>query len=137
MTDLLFVYGTLLQADNDFAIYMRSSCTFVSFGTIPGLLYDLGEYPGLIETNLKDQLVHGSVYQMEDSAEVLKQLDYYEGVGPDEEQPNLYRRELTQISTDEGLITAWIYIYNRDVSKDTLIPGGNYIDYINKKSPGK
>ncbi|RFZ94088.1 gamma-glutamylcyclotransferase [Mucilaginibacter conchicola] len=136
MTNLLFVYGTLLQADNDFALYLRANCKFISFGTTPGQLYDLGEYPGLVETNQSNQLVYGSVYQMQNPFEVLKQLDFYEGVGPDEEQPNLYRRELADINTEKGTITVWVYVYNRSVGNAPLIPDGDYIKYLNKKSPG-
>ncbi|MBL4677239.1 MAG: gamma-glutamylcyclotransferase [Mucilaginibacter sp.] len=136
MTNLLFVYGTLLQADNDFAIYMRSNCKFTSFGTTTGLLYDLGEYPGLVKTSQSNQLVYGSIYQMQNPSEVLKQLDFYEGVGPDEEQPNLYRRGLAQINTQNEIVEAWIYIYNRSINDAILISEGDYVLYLNKKSPG-
>ncbi|HEK21010.1 gamma-glutamylcyclotransferase family protein [Mucilaginibacter sp.] len=137
MTRLLFVYGTLLQADNEFARYLRQKCTFVSTGVIHGQLYDLGEYPGLIITSDANQLVHGNIYEMTHSEEVLKRLDFYEGVGTDEEQPNLYRREMHTVTIDNDTLEAWIYIYNRSIDNAIAIPGGNYLEYVNKKSPGK
>lgn len=137
MTRLLFVYGTLLKADNEFARYLQRNCTFVSSGVIHGLLYDLGEDPGLIVTSDAHQLVHGSIYEMIHPEEVLKQLDFYEGVGTDEEQPNLYRREVHTVMTVNGILRAWVYVYNRSIENAISIPGGDYMEYVNKKSPGK
>ncbi|MFD0793707.1 gamma-glutamylcyclotransferase [Mucilaginibacter litoreus] len=136
MTSLLFVYGTLLQTDNDFAAYLRANCTFVSTGKINGELYDLGDYPGLVLTDLPDEFVYGSIYKMDNVDGVLKQLDWYEGVGPNEEQPNLYIRQKVIVNSADGdAAEAWVYIYNRSIANLYKITDGDYINYLNKKSP--
>jgi gamma-glutamylcyclotransferase (GGCT)/AIG2-like uncharacterized protein YtfP len=48
MTNLLFVYGTLLQRGNPFAIILKKIALTLIAGKIKGCLYDIGEYPGLL-----------------------------------------------------------------------------------------
>jgi len=45
MSDLLFIYGTLLKDDNEHAVYLKNNSTFYSAGKLKGKLYDIGEYP--------------------------------------------------------------------------------------------
>ncbi|TWR25992.1 gamma-glutamylcyclotransferase [Mucilaginibacter achroorhodeus] len=137
MTDFLFIYGTLLQSGNEFGSYLQQNCSFVTLGHLQAQLYDLGEYPGIVISSKFDQEVHGSVFEMRDQPEILRRLDYYEGVGPDEEHPNLYRREIHPVKTNKGIMQAWVYVYNRSVEHAIDIPGGDYLKYLNKKSPGK
>lgn len=130
----LFVYGTLLQPGNEFAVYLAQHSYFTSPGKIKGKLYDIGEYPGLIVDDTAGY-VWGSTYKIE-SEDVLTELDMYEGIGTDEEQPHLYRRRLLPVETDNGLVTAWVYAYNRTVDKLHLIECGDYLQYLRqKKSP--
>ena len=133
-THLLFVYGTLLQPGNEFAGYMSEQCSFVSTGKIKGKLYDTGEYPGLI-INQTVGYVFGLIYEI-NSDLIFKAIDAYEGVGPEEEQPNLYLRQLHLVKTDNGFVNAWVYVYNLAVKGFTLIESGDYLQYIRqKKSP--
>ena len=137
MQNLLFVYGTLLQPGNDFAGYLKRTCTYLSPGKIKGLLYDIGEYPGIIINNHATGYVHGSIYRLHHPIQNLKVFDDYEGFGAGQDQPNLYVRSLTSIETGDGFIDAWIYLYNLPVDGLPLIPSGNYAEYIKqKKSPG-
>jgi len=132
----LFVYGTLLQPGNQFAGYLSRHCTFIANGKVNGVLYDIGEYPGLI-VNGGESFVYGSVYRI-DKDELLKKIDAYEGYGPDEEEPNLYIRTMLSILTTNGSINAWVYIYNHPVDCLPRIPSGNYLEYLKqKKSPGQ
>ena len=131
----LFVYGTLLQNDNQFARYLSRHCNFIASGRIKGLLYDIGEYPGLVIDNNAGYVL-GSIYQV-GNAEILKEIDNYEGVGADEEQPNLYLRVSRPIETAGGQVDAWVYVYNLRVAGLPQIVSGDYIEYLRqKKSPG-
>ncbi|MFD0767256.1 gamma-glutamylcyclotransferase [Mucilaginibacter lutimaris] len=137
MTDLLFIYGTLLQPGNPFADYLHRNCTVISSGKIRGTLYDIGEYPGLVLNSAATAFVHGTIVRLHHPHENLKIIDDYEGVGPGQEQPNLYTREPGTIETDSGLVTAWIYLYNLPIDGLPIIASGNYLDYkAQKKSPG-
>ncbi|RFZ84869.1 gamma-glutamylcyclotransferase [Mucilaginibacter terrenus] len=131
--DYLFVYGTLLQQHNAFGQYLRKHCLPVSKGKVKGLLYDVGEYPGLI---LDDNAgyVHGSIYVIE-SPLIMAEIDAYEGYGPDEQQPNLYIRTRTSILTAQGYLESWVYQYNLPVENLVLVEGGDYLEYYHKKNP--
>jgi len=135
MLHLLFVYGTLLQPGNAFADHLARHCRFLYPAAIRGTLYDLGEYPGLIIHPNDTNKVTGNVYEVDD--EVLKLIDDYEGYGEDEDQPNLYVRDLLTIETNRSATDAWVYIYNHPVNGMQIIASGDYLQYLSqKKSPG-
>ena len=125
----LFVYGTLLNGGNDYGAYLQQHCTLLQTGKFKGLLYDIGEYPGAIHDENIDQYVHGSIYLMDEPQKVLAFIDDYEGFGDDQEQPNLFIRELTLIETNIETIECWVYIYNLPVDGKVNIKDGNYIQY--------
>src|ERR1700712_2833765 len=102
INNYLFVYGTLLNAGNEFAIYLKNNCSFYANGKFKGRLYDIGEYPGAIADNQYAGYVYGCILIMNDSALALKYLDDYEGFGPKQEQPNLFIRETIDVESDKG-----------------------------------
>jgi gamma-glutamylcyclotransferase (GGCT)/AIG2-like uncharacterized protein YtfP len=132
INELLFVYGTLLNSDNEFAAYLSSNSTLFSTGRFKGKLYDIGDFPGAIADNT-DQYVMGSICKLNHPEQVLKTLDVYEGYGPGQPQPYLFTRELLPIETPNGTVNCWIYLYNLSVEGRVLISSGNYPDYLAKK----
>lgn len=130
INDLLFVYGTLLVEDNKFGTYLRNNANFYNTGTIKGKLYDVGTYPGLIISNDQDYPIKGTIYQLNNAEEILKYLDPYEGFGDDQEQPNLFIRELLPIETSDGAINCWVYLYNLAIDGLHLITPGDYMAYL-------
>lgn len=128
--DLLFVYGTLLLADNEFANYLTRNATFCCKGTIQGKLYDVGNYPALVVNDAGNYDISGTVYRLHSVDEVLKYLDPYEGFGEGEELPYLFIREGLPIQTDQGIMTCWVYLYNRSITGLTEIATGDYINYL-------
>jgi gamma-glutamylcyclotransferase (GGCT)/AIG2-like uncharacterized protein YtfP len=122
----LFVYGTLLDNDNEFGAFLKKHSTYVSKGSFNGLLYDLGEYPGAIYKSDIKQQVHGSILLLNNDPEILSVIDEYEGYGLDEAQPNLFVRELLPVKTTSGVIRCWVYLYNRATSGYRQIPAGRY-----------
>ncbi|WP_214070928.1 gamma-glutamylcyclotransferase family protein [Mucilaginibacter sp. dw_454] len=131
--DLLFVYGTLLIADNEFARYLTGNSTFYCPGKIKGKLYDVGHYPALVIEEENNYDISGTVYRLHDADAVLKYLDPYEGYGEGEELPYLFVREALPIETEQGVILCWIYLYNRSVEGLYLIESGDYLDYLKTK----
>ncbi len=56
-----------------------------------------------------------------DFSYVFGQLDDYEGLIVEQGEKPLYRRELTQVYHDDGIVTdAWIYWFNGDISGSLL-----------------
>ena len=115
MNNKLFVYGTLLDEDNKYGIYLRDNSEFFSSGQIEGILYDIGEYPGAILSAGGDDFIYGIILQIDEPSEVLALIDMYEGFGEDQPQPNEFIRVLTEAETDRGRVNCWIYLYNLPV----------------------
>ncbi|MBD1391980.1 gamma-glutamylcyclotransferase family protein [Mucilaginibacter glaciei] len=133
MAHLLFIYGTLSQTDNPVAHLLQNRLRYLFKGKIKGVLYDTGDYPGLIPDD-KGNWVYGSICELDDDA--LAIIDDYEGYGENQEQPNLYLRLMSAVQTESSIISAWIYVYNRSVDGFEKIQSGNYQEYLQqKKSP--
>lgn len=95
---------------------------FESLGeaTVRGVLYDLGDYPGMV---VGDGLVHGEMLRVT-SLEQLAALDTYEECGG---PAPLFRRVLaTARSRDGSERMAWVYVYARNAAGATRIDGGDY-----------
>lgn len=122
----LFIYGTLLDTDNDFGLYLRNNSVWVAKGSFTGLLYNMGEYPGAIYKTGVSNKVYGDIVELKNAASVLKLLDEYEGVGESEAQPNLYTRDIIPVATATGMIDCWVYLYNLPVDGLPLIASGKY-----------
>ena len=129
INNYLFVYGTLLNAENEFAIYIKNNCSFYANGKFKGRLYDIGEYPGAIADNQYEGYVYGDIFMMTDAVPALKLIDDYEGFGPEQEQPNLFVRETIEVESERGIINCWCYLYNLPVDGLKLIESGDYWNY--------
>jgi gamma-glutamylcyclotransferase (GGCT)/AIG2-like uncharacterized protein YtfP len=127
MNDKLFVYGTLLDADNKYGVYLRDNSSFFSSARIRGKLFDIGEYPGVVLFPEEDDFVFGIILQMDEPETILALIDIYEGYGHDQPQPNEFIRVLTQAETESGLVDCWIYVYNMPYQNVPQIASGNYL----------
>lgn len=127
MNNKLFVYGTLLDEDNKYGIYLRDNSTFFSSGKLEGILYDIGEYPGAVLSPDSNDFIYGIILEIDDPAAVLALIDIYEGFGEDQPQPNEFIRVLTQAETDRGRVDCWIYLYNLSINGLMPIETGKYI----------
>lgn len=128
--DLLFVYGTLLQNDNEFGRYLKKNATLLTEGTFTGRLFDCCEYPGALADNA-GYPIKGNVYRLAAPQTNLVVLDDYEGFGEKQEQPNLFIRQLTSVKTGNYEIECWVYVYNLPVDGLKEIASGDYNLYIN------
>jgi gamma-glutamylcyclotransferase (GGCT)/AIG2-like uncharacterized protein YtfP len=106
---LLFAYGTLRDARLRERVLRGAPSREIGSGTAPGALYDLGDYPGLVQ-GAADERVSGAVIELADEAALLL-LDEYEDVGS-----GLYfrRRAAVRLAAG-GELDAWVYFYNRPV----------------------
>lgn len=129
MNNLLFVYGSLLADDNEFANYLRQNSILITKATFKGRLYNIDDYPGAI-LDVAGYDINGAICKLFNPDEALKVLDEYEGFGDDEEQPNLFVRTIIEATTPAGKIECWVYIYNLPIEAHTEIANGNYATFI-------
>ena len=104
--NLIFVYGTLMRGQCAFGKLRNSR--FLGSGVLYGYaMYDLGNYPGIVQCS--EEKVLGEVYAVDD--ETLKKMDEYEDEG------RLYTRSSGSITLSDGnTVNAYFYKYNHSVS---------------------
>ena len=132
----LFVYGTLMSTlSHPMGTYLASYAELVGTGFVQGELYDLGEYPGLIETKDEKHQVFGEIYEIYDKVRLLHRLDEYEGCANTQPKPHLYERRTVSVKlTGEQDIMAWTYFYTRNLISKKRILSGDYTAYVNAPS---
>lgn len=123
---LLFVYGTLrIGFDGPMARWLRGVAQAAGQGQLVGRLYRVGDYPGFVPG--EEGRVTGDLFALPDPARILAGLDDYEQCSDRWPQPHEYRRERVVVTTLDGPVEAWTYIYARDTSGLPLIAGGDFL----------
>ena len=95
----------------------------------------MGEYPAAIPTE-DDNYIQGELYKIRHEDEfcyAIGQLDDYEGINPGDNSTSLYRRELAEVYTDNGIFSAWVFWYNGTVEGYPLIASGDVLDYMKQR----
>jgi gamma-glutamylcyclotransferase (GGCT)/AIG2-like uncharacterized protein YtfP len=114
-TDLLFVYGTLMQG---FPLHpmLAGRAESIGGGIVGGRLLDLGAYPGAVRD--PGGAVAGEVYRV-GLPELWAALDSTEG-------PQYHREEVLVRMAGGREVTAFIYWYVGPLGRGVPIPGGDY-----------
>jgi gamma-glutamylcyclotransferase (GGCT)/AIG2-like uncharacterized protein YtfP len=115
----------------------KTGAHFVARGTIQGKLYDLGDFPGVLETDGGQAgRVAGELYQLSDPELALKTLDQYEEFFRLDHDSSLFVRKVALVNLENrGSKDAWVYFYNQKVDERALIPSGDYRDKASVGSP--
>lgn len=129
----LFVYGTLREdRRHEMHRVLAGASAFVGDGVANATLYDLGDYPGMALSDATYDVVRGAVYALkaETAAEVLRVLDYYEGLGPKDPLPHEYKREIVDVQLNDGrVVRAWAYVLTRVDPRYSRIPASDYLEW--------
>ena len=128
--DYIFFYGTLMRA---FPLRARVGIDgwleYVGDGRVPGLLFDLGTYPGLVVDASSE--VCGEVYKILNPVELFTHIDPiedYRVMAPHEGQ---YIRQTMNATLDDGREkTVWCYVYNHPLPLSGRIEDGDYRHYV-------
>jgi gamma-glutamylcyclotransferase (GGCT)/AIG2-like uncharacterized protein YtfP len=127
------LYGTLRYGEEGFiALGLDKHLEYISDCNIPGRIYDLGEYPGLLP---EDGQVLGELYETL-HAEALNILDEFEDYNEQSKENSLYIR--TYINLIHPKTEAWVYMYNIEydgnkIDLRNVIKSGDWKDYVSRK----
>jgi molybdenum cofactor cytidylyltransferase len=115
-TFALFVYGTLMRGEVRHGVlagqrFLREAVTRPKY-----LLFDLGDYPGLVAADGEGQAIHGELYEV--ARGLIPVLDEIE------EAPALYRLEPVEIEGEAAPVLT--YIYRLAVEGAPLCAGGRW-----------
>jgi gamma-glutamylcyclotransferase (GGCT)/AIG2-like uncharacterized protein YtfP len=129
----LFVYGTLKSAASGAlghahrARLTRESRSLGAATMAGAALYDLGRYPGLVETGRDNDIVHGEVLLLLNPKGTFAWLDPYEDISPNDPENSAYSRLERPIGLAHGkAVSAWVYVFLRDVANRRLVSGGRW-----------
>lgn len=127
----LFVCGTLRSGlVPDEVAGLMGRAPRIGVASVPGRLYDLGDYPGAVLDPDCNTKIIGEVFQLPDDGAALAALDAYEGIDPENPDDSLFVRREAEITLEGGAnLNCWIYVYNRQVASATLITSGDYLIY--------
>ena len=96
----LFVYGSLRSGFHSHVYeYISRYFNLVGDAKVKGKLFDMGSYPAGIPAE-EEVFIVGELYQIKHENEfswAFGQLDDYEGVNVEEDEMQLYRREITDV----------------------------------------
>jgi gamma-glutamylcyclotransferase (GGCT)/AIG2-like uncharacterized protein YtfP len=128
MSDSLFAYGTLQPEFAPSAIaHVVARMHVVGNGSVNGVLYDLGGYPGAVLDPSSTQRIHGVVFQLPDDANLWPELDAYEDFDPASPETSPFIRILQPVELATGdTLQCWVYVYNGDPGSARVLPEGNY-----------
>jgi len=129
----LFVYGTLMPGaagalgHAQRARLMRESRCLGPATMTGARLYDLGRYPGLVETGDPGDVAHGEAVALVNPSRTLSWLDAYEDIVPGDPNRSDYARLERSVRLEAGdMLSAWVYVFLGDVSRRRLIPAGRW-----------
>ena len=81
-----------------------------------GRLYNLGEYPGAVLSNVFADWVRGDVFRLNQAEATLAVLDEYEGAH--------FTRVPQQVYLPSGMQLAWVYLYTGRLPLDRRMTSG-------------
>ena len=128
MNPYLFVYGSLLStAGHPMGARLRRESRLIGEAALPGRLYRISQYPGLVEDPDAQPWVAGEVYELSNPTASLHWLDAYEGIVPGAAGSDEYERveRLLRLVSGEELM-AWVYLYRKPVAGLQLIASGRW-----------
>jgi gamma-glutamylcyclotransferase (GGCT)/AIG2-like uncharacterized protein YtfP len=122
----LFVYGTLRRRSSHcMARVLQTRAIFIDSARMPGRLFDLGRYPGMVEADGAEEWVMGDLYELPPDTDLLRDLDRYEGA--DGTQSALFDRQPGEALLPNGrLVDAWWYRYRGSRFDAQRIVSGDY-----------
>jgi gamma-glutamylcyclotransferase (GGCT)/AIG2-like uncharacterized protein YtfP len=130
ISDLLFVYGTLMRGfDHPMAKLLSGSADFIGEAKCQGRLYRIKHYPGLVLSDDPADTVFGEVYRLRANEALLREFDMYEACGEGFPEPTEYVRKMLKVTLEDGTVSeAWTYLYNWPVTRLPRIVSGRFLE---------
>lgn len=123
---LVFVYGTLKRGFGNHPVMQRAGGNYVGRATRQfAKLVHLGGFPGLVESNDPDDVVHGELYTVPMDG-VLGPLDRLEGYREAADDGMYLRRSRNVMLEDGTEQLATLYVWNGAYHGLPEIEDGNY-----------
>ena len=121
----IFAYGTLMRGERSHALLAKRVRNVHEPAQVSGAsMVHIDWYPGLV---LDDGgTVFGEVYEIDDIAAALAELDPYEDFAGYSRADSLYRRSLVRAAANGASMLAWTYIYLGERDGFPAVPSGRW-----------
>jgi len=132
-TNMIALYGSLRQDQPAFdELGLGEHLRWISDCKFNGKMYDLGEYPGVVEDS--DSIIHGQLFEVLNPS-AIEILDKFERFFANDIDNSLYIRTCIQLR--EPNTEAWTYYYNtskdeRDYKSKPVVADGNWSKHHKK-----
>lgn len=118
----MLLYGTLCAGEPAHErLGLHEALTFQGRRRVPGTLYDLGPYPGLV---LGSGTAPAELYRIDDPA-IIAHVDSYEGHDPGDPSASLFVRTVLAVPrhahSAAASLDAWVYVFNGSVAGRPVI----------------
>lgn len=124
------LYGSLRRGESAHAgLRLERLLRYLGPCRLQGLLYDLGDYPGLLTGAGK---VRADLFEIA-APHALEILDAFEECDLRNPHAGLYRRETVTLTAPRQ--RAWVYLYNRPVGNAIHIESGDWVNWRRNRSP--
>jgi len=135
--NVLFVYDSLMRGMERENFLSKEKTKFLCAATTKGVLYAVGDFPGLVLDAAADKnsapslgnivvssessrcdgsRVRGELFEIFDPLTFFETLDVIEGCWPDKAERSLFVRQLISVETANGEAKAWAYVLNLPVN---------------------
>jgi len=122
-----FFYGTLLRDERRFSLVQEFVTPCILLAGLPGRLLDLGEYPGLVDLDSSESVVHGEFVRFRNPGNAVAALDQIEGFRGFGRAGSLFRRTWVPVQVGDGRCRmGWTYCWNGDTAAGPVIPSGDW-----------
>lgn len=128
MTEYVFLYGTLLpeHAPEEIKAVVAKLRPYAR-GSVRGVLFDFGDYPGAVLDPRSDKNIFGTVFRLPKNSSVLDELDEYEGFHRSALHNSLFIRKRHPVRLLTGrVLDCWIYEYNGKHVVAPVVANGRY-----------
>ncbi len=127
----VFVYGTLRVGDSNDITRLSPAPQYVGPSQIAGIMYHLGNYPGVVLTDAAQVSIVGEVYAIEPALEVV--LDEIEMIYPQERDEYYKRQVIVQVGTQQ--LSCLFYEINPAYTVGKPVIAGG--DWVKNRVPTK
>jgi gamma-glutamylcyclotransferase (GGCT)/AIG2-like uncharacterized protein YtfP len=126
LNSYLFTYGYLQSKYQKIKKAPTFNFRSLGSGTYRGLLYEVDDYPGVVFTGKKENIVYGEILEINDLSDLVI-LDRYERALPTVTEHPEYRRNSRLVYMVGGdPFHCWVYEYLLDIQSLKKITDGKY-----------
>jgi gamma-glutamylcyclotransferase (GGCT)/AIG2-like uncharacterized protein YtfP len=127
--EYLFAYGTLQpEYVRDEIAHLVRGLECIGKGTVAGILYDLGSFPGAVLDPASPRRIRGTVFRLPEDERLLRELDEYEEFRAESPGTSQFIRRIYAVQMTSGrVLTCWVYEYNGPRDKASILESGVFM----------